>query len=65
MGRLLILSLAVLATADAAAIEPARGHDATIGVEVSYVDIDAFHEAFGTEPGDGMWLPPEERVRIW
>jgi endothelin-converting enzyme/putative endopeptidase len=24
-----------------------------------------FHEAFGTEPGDGLWLEPEKRVRIW
>lgn len=30
-----------------------------------YRNIDAFHEAFDTKPGDGMWLPPEERVRIW
>ncbi len=30
-----------------------------------YPNIDAFHDAFGTQPGDGMWLPPEERVRIW
>jgi predicted metalloendopeptidase len=30
-----------------------------------YRNIDAFHEAFGTREGDGMWLPPEERVRIW
>ena len=30
-----------------------------------YPNIDAFHEAFGIEEGDGMWLPPEERVRIW
>jgi endothelin-converting enzyme/putative endopeptidase len=30
-----------------------------------YPNIDTFHEAFGTQPGDGMWLPPEERVRIW
>ena len=28
-------------------------------------NVDAFHEAFGTIPGDGMWLDPEERVRIW
>ena len=28
-------------------------------------NIDAFHEAFGTQPGDGEWLAPEERVRIW
>ncbi|MET1035226.1 MAG: M13-type metalloendopeptidase [Arthrobacter sp.] len=25
----------------------------------------AFHEAFGTRPGDGMWLDPEDRVEIW
>jgi predicted metalloendopeptidase len=30
-----------------------------------YPNIDAFHEAFQTQEGDGMWLPPEERVRIW
>ncbi len=30
-----------------------------------YPNIDAFHEAFGTQEGDGMWLPPEDRVRIW
>jgi predicted metalloendopeptidase len=30
-----------------------------------YRNIDAFHEAFGTRDGDGMWLPPEQRVRIW
>ncbi len=30
-----------------------------------YPNIDAFHEAWGTKQGDGMWLPPEERVKIW
>jgi putative endopeptidase len=30
-----------------------------------YRNIAAFHEAFGTEPGDGMWLPPGKRVKIW
>jgi len=30
-----------------------------------YRNIDAFHEAFGSQPGDGMWLPPDQRVRIW
>jgi predicted metalloendopeptidase len=29
------------------------------------INIDAFHAAFGTQPGDGMWKAPEERVRIW
>lgn len=26
---------------------------------------DAFHTAFGTAPGDGMWLPPQARVHLW
>ncbi len=30
-----------------------------------YRNIDAFHEAFETREGDGMWLPPEQRVRLW
>jgi len=25
----------------------------------------AFYEAFDVKPGDGMWIPPEERVKIW
>jgi putative endopeptidase len=29
------------------------------------VNHDAFHAAFGTHPGDAMWLAPEERIRIW
>lgn len=28
-------------------------------------NIDAFHKAFGTQPGDPMWLPPAKRARIW
>ena len=28
-------------------------------------NIDAFAEAFGLQPGDGLYLPPEQRVRIW
>ncbi|MGN6129758.1 MAG: M13 family metallopeptidase [Nocardioidaceae bacterium] len=28
-------------------------------------NLDEFHEAFGTQPGDGLWLEPEARVRIW
>ena len=28
-------------------------------------NLDEFHEAFATGPGDGLWLDPEERVRIW
>jgi len=29
------------------------------------MNLDAFHEAFGTKPGDKMYRPPQERVRIW
>ena len=28
-------------------------------------DIDAFYDAFGVKPGDGMYLPPAQRVKIW
>lgn len=28
-------------------------------------NMDAFAETFGTQPGDGMYLAPEERVTIW
>ncbi|MDO5721269.1 MAG: M13-type metalloendopeptidase [Actinomycetaceae bacterium] len=28
-------------------------------------NCDAFHETFGTKPGDGMWLDPQQRVSIW
>ena len=28
-------------------------------------NLDEFHEVFGTQPGDGLWLDPEDRVRIW
>jgi endothelin-converting enzyme/putative endopeptidase len=28
-------------------------------------NLDEFHEAFETKPGDGLWLDPEDRVRIW
>ena len=28
-------------------------------------NIPAFHDAFATKPGDGMWLAPEDRVKIW
>jgi len=29
------------------------------------VNVDAFYEAFDVQEGDGMYLPPEERVKIW
>ncbi|MDR2083202.1 MAG: peptidase M13 [Candidatus Ancillula trichonymphae] len=28
-------------------------------------NLDAFHLAFGSQRGDGLWLEPEDRVRIW
>ncbi len=28
-------------------------------------NLDEFHEVFGTVEGDGLWLDPAERVRIW
>jgi putative endopeptidase len=34
-------------------------------INVVLRNVDAFHEAFGTKPGDGMWLDPAERVKIW
>jgi putative endopeptidase len=27
--------------------------------------LDAFHEAFGTRPGDAMWRDPKQRIVIW
>jgi len=28
-------------------------------------NLEEFHELFRTAPGDGLWLEPEDRVRIW
>lgn len=28
-------------------------------------NLDAWYAAFGVKPGDAMYLPPEQRVRIW
>ncbi|MGQ0572777.1 MAG: M13 family metallopeptidase [Pseudonocardia sp.] len=28
-------------------------------------NLDAFHDAFGVRPGDGLYTEPEDRVRIW
>jgi putative endopeptidase len=28
-------------------------------------NLDEFHATFQTQPGDGLWLDPEARVRIW
>jgi putative endopeptidase len=37
----------------------------TARVNLPVRNIDAFHEAFGVKPGDPMYLPPENRARIW
>jgi len=29
------------------------------------INVTEFYEAFDVQEGDGMWLPPEERVKIW
>jgi putative endopeptidase len=29
------------------------------------INSDAFHKAFGTKPGDKMWKPEDQRIRIW
>ena len=28
-------------------------------------NLDEFHEVFATSEGDGLWLDPADRVRIW
>jgi putative endopeptidase len=28
-------------------------------------NVDAWYQAFGVKPGDAMYLPPEQRARIW
>lgn len=28
-------------------------------------NLDAFHETYGTQPGDELWMDPAERVSIW
>ncbi|WP_293903640.1 M13-type metalloendopeptidase [Phenylobacterium sp.] len=34
-------------------------------VDMPVRNIDAFYTAFNIKPGDPMYLPPEQRVRIW
>lgn len=34
-------------------------------VDVPIKNIDAFYEAFGVKPGEGMYIAPTDRVRIW
>jgi endothelin-converting enzyme/putative endopeptidase len=28
-------------------------------------NVDAWYDAWGIKPGDPLYLPPEQRVRIW
>jgi len=34
-------------------------------VNAVVANLDAFHEAFDVQPGDAMWVAPEDRIRIW
>ncbi len=34
-------------------------------VNIVLPNVDAWYEAFGVRPGDKMYVPPEQRVRIW
>ncbi len=38
---------------------------ASVRAVAPLLHLDAFHQAFGTRPGDPMWRAPEKRVRIW
>jgi putative endopeptidase len=29
------------------------------------INADAYHDAFGTKPGDKMWKSPADRIRLW
>jgi GTP pyrophosphokinase len=36
-----------------------------IAAATGHPKLDEFHAAFGTSDSDGLWLDPEQRVRIW
>ena len=38
---------------------------ASVRAVAPLLHLDAFHEAFGTRPGDAMWREPKQRVVIW
>jgi endothelin-converting enzyme/putative endopeptidase len=38
---------------------------ATVRINGPLVHVVAFYETFGVQQGDGMWLDPESRVKIW
>ena len=50
-----------------AAASPLASDSYSVGIprQRPYPNIDAFHDAWATEEGDGMWLEAEGRVRIW
>jgi predicted metalloendopeptidase len=29
------------------------------------MNLDAFYQAFDVKPGDGMYRPPQQRIRMW
>lgn len=29
------------------------------------LNVDGFHQAFGTKPGDKLWKAPQDRIKIW
>lgn len=43
--------------------DPHAGDKARINCVVVHLDV--FYETFGVKEGDGMYLPPEERITIW
>ena len=43
--------------------DPHAPHELRVNETVKNMDV--FHEAFGTKPGDQLYVKPEDRVRIW
>jgi endothelin-converting enzyme/putative endopeptidase len=41
------------------------GHAPGMDRALTVRNLDAWYEAFGVKPGDKLYLPPEERVRVW
>lgn len=38
---------------------------AELRVNVPLQNLDSFYEVYDIQEGDGMYLPPEERVIVW
>lgn len=49
---------------EAAQLEDVHTPD-SLRVNVSLQNINAFYDAFDVQPGDGMYLAPDQRVNIW